>query len=87
MGVEHSTPINTIMKPIMFLERYVDQDETVMLPFDILNQYVVEVFLDDENQTPVENVYVQGNKLYFRKFYDLYTYPTKVCIKYITKDF
>ena len=39
------------------------------------------------NQTPVENVYVQGNKLYFRKFYDLYTYPTKVCIKYITKDF
>ena len=87
MGVEYSTPINTIMKPIMFLERYVDQDETVILPFDILNQYVIEVFLDDETRTPVENVYVQGNKLYFRKFYDLYTYPTKVCIKYITKDF
>jgi len=87
MGVEYSTPINTIMKPIMFLERYVDQDETVMLPFSILNQYVIEVFLDDETRTPVENVYVQGNKLYFRKFYDLYTYPTKVCIKYITKDF
>tara|TARA_B100000073_G_scaffold327326_1_gene312916 strand:+ start:356 stop:619 length:264 start_codon:yes stop_codon:yes gene_type:complete len=87
MGVGISPLLNTIMKPIMFLERYVDQDETVMLPFDILNQYVVEVFLDDENQTPVENVYVQGNKLYFRKFYDLYTYPTKVCIKYITKDF
>ncbi len=87
MGVEYSTPINTIMKPIMFLERYVDQDETVILPFSILNQYVIEVFLDDETRTPVENVYVQGNKLYFRKFYDLYTYPTKVCIKYITKDF
>ena len=87
MGVEYSTPINTIMKPIMFLERYVDQDETVMLPFSILNQYVIEVFLDDETRTPVENVYVQGNKLYFRKFYDLYTYPTKVCIKYITKEF
>ena len=87
MGVEHSTPINTIMKPIILLERYVEQDETVMLPFSILNQYVIEVFLDDETRTPVENVYVQGNKLYFRKFYDLYTYPTKVCIKYITKDF
>ena len=87
MGVEYSTPINTIMKPIMFLERYVDQDETVILPFSILNQYVIEVFLDDETRTPVENVYVQGNKLYFRKFYDLYTYPTKVCIKYITKEF
>ncbi len=87
MGWGLSSPLNTIMKPILLLERYVDQDETVVLPFDILNQYVVEVFLDDDNQTPVENVYVQGNKLYFRKFYDLYTYPTKVCIKYITKDF
>ena len=37
------------MKPILLLERYVDQDETVILPFDILNQYVVEVFLDDDN--------------------------------------
>lgn len=75
------------MKPIMLIERYVGQDETVVLPFNILNQYVVEVFLDDDNQTPIENVYVQGDKLYFRKFYDLYSYPTKVCIKYITKEF
>ena len=80
-------PLNTIMKPIMLIERYVEQEETVILPFKILNQYVIEVFLDDDNQTPVENVYVQGNKLYFRKFYDSHSYPTKVCIKYITKDF
>lgn len=75
------------MKPIMLIERYVDQDETVILPFQILNQYVIEVFLDDKSKTPVENVYVQGNRLYFRKFYQNYKYPTKVCIKYITKDF
>ena len=75
------------MKPIILIDRYVDQDETVVLPFKILNQYVVEVFLDDEDQTPVENVYVQGDRLYFRKFYDNYNYPSKVWIKYITKDF
>lgn len=75
------------MKPILLIERYVDQDETVVLPFDILNQYVIEVFLNDEKLTPVENVYVQGNRLYFRRFYQNHTYPTKVCIKYITKDF
>ncbi len=66
---------------------YVEQNETLILPFSILNQYVIEVFLDDEFQTPVENVYVQGNRLYFTKFYDKHTYPTKVCIKYITKEF
>ena len=75
------------MKPIILIDRYVDQDETVVLPFKILNQYVVEVFLDDEDQTPVDNVYVQGNRLYFRKFYDNHVYPSKVWIKYITKDF
>lgn len=75
------------MKPILLVERYVNQDETIILPFKILNQYVIEVFLDDESKTPIENVYVQGNRLYFRKFYEKYNYPTKVCIKYITKDF
>ncbi|MBA94826.1 MAG: hypothetical protein CMP21_03605 [Rickettsiales bacterium] len=75
------------MKPIMLIDRYVNEDETVVLPFKILNQYVVEVFLDDEFQTPVENVYVQGDILYFRKFYDKHKYPSKVWIKYITKDF
>ena len=70
------------MKPIMLIERYVEQDETVILPFDILNQYVIEVFLDDEIKTPVENVYVQGDRLYFRRFYENHNYPTKVCIKY-----
>lgn len=75
------------MKPIILIDRYVNSNETVELPFKILNQYVVEVFLDDEKQTPVENVYVQGDRLYFRKFYDNRSYPTKVWIKYITKDF
>ena len=80
-------PLNNYMKPIILIDRYVDQDETIVLPFKILNQYVVEVFLDDEDQTPVDNVYVQGNRLYFRKFYDNHKYPSKVWIKYITKDF
>jgi len=75
------------MKPIMLIDGYVDHDETLILPFEILNPYVIEVFLDDDNQTPVENVYVQGNRLYFRKFYQEHQYPTKVWIKYITKDF
>tara|TARA_Y100000287_G_scaffold2794_1_gene2356 strand:+ start:3015 stop:3278 length:264 start_codon:yes stop_codon:yes gene_type:complete len=87
MGVEISPLLNTIMKPIILIDGYVDQDETLTLPFEILNPYVIEVFLDDDNQTPVENVYVQGNRLYFRKFYEEYKYPTKVWIKYITKDF
>lgn len=75
------------MKPIILIDGYVDHDETLELPFEILNPYVIEVFLDDVNQTPVENVYVQGNRLYFRKFYQEHKYPTKVWIKYITKDF
>lgn len=86
-GVGIIPPLNNYMKPIILIDRYVDQDETVVLPFKILNQYVVEVFLDDEDQTPVENVYVQGDRLYFRKFYDNHNYPSKVWIKYITKDF
>ena len=80
-------PLNNYMKPIILIDRYVDQDETIVLPFKILNQYVVEVFLDDNDQTPVDNVYVQGDRLYFRKFYDNHEYPSKVWIKYITKDF
>lgn len=75
------------MKPIILIDGYVDHDETMTLPFEILNPYVIEVFLDDVEQTPVENVYVQGNRLYFRKFYQIHKYPTKVWIKYITKDF
>ncbi len=75
------------MKPIILIDRYVEQNEVVTLPFKILNPYVIEVFLDDKDQTPVENVYVQGDKLYFRRFYDKHNYPTKVWVKYITEDF
>lgn len=75
------------MKPIILIDKIVEHDEVVKLPFRILNPYVVEVFLDDEFHSIVENVYVQGNRLYFQKFYDTHQYPTKVWIKYISKDF
>ena len=75
------------MQPVISLEIVVDYDESVELPFEVLNQYTVEVFDNTDTRIQSDKVYIQENKVFIKDFYKEREYPDKVKIKYITKDF
>lgn len=75
------------MQPVISFEIFVNYDESVELPFEVLNQYTIEVFDDTNKKIQSDKVYIQENKVFIKDFYEEREYPDKVKIKYITKEF
>ena len=66
------------MQPVISFEKVVDYDESVELPFEVLNQYTIEVFDNTDTRIQSDKVYIQENKVFIKDFYKDRDYPDKV---------
>lgn len=75
------------MQPLIVFDSCVDEDNTFILPFKILNDYTIIVSDEYGIEISDNKIYIQGKKVFLNNFYDSRTYPHKVTVKFITKDF